>query len=158
VNLIGSLLRQLLQKKPMVSDKLKAVYHHTHTDPRYRPTLGELSELLKQEIDQYEKVFVLIDALDEYSEANDARHAFLAELQKLGPSLYLLVTSRFSSTIEHEFKDVARVEIIASDKDIETYVDGRIDKNSSGLARHVRKYPNLRKDIVSTVIEKAKGM
>jgi hypothetical protein len=67
------------------------------------------------------------------------------------------VTSRHSSTIEREFEMAGRLEIRASDHDIRRYLEDRI-KAEHQLVRLVQKYPDLQENIISTILEKAKGM
>src|SRR5205085_10842297 len=122
-----------------------------------RPTLGEWSKLLQSEVHRFSKVFIVIDALDECFEGDGSRWSFLAEIQKLHPSIHLLVTSRHISTIEHEFEKAACMEIHASDEDVRRYVEGRIEQERQ-LSRHVKADPALQETIINAIVEKAKGM
>ncbi|KAI9767661.1 MAG: hypothetical protein M1840_005532 [Geoglossum simile] len=156
VNLIASLLQQLVQRNPVISEKVISLYR-SHTQRQSRPTLGEYSSLLQSEICRFSKVFIVIDALDECPEDKGVRESFLAEIHKLQPSIYLFVTSRHISTIERMFEEAAHVEIRASDKDVRMYLEGRI-KREGRLARNVRADPSLKEKIIYTIVEKAKGM
>jgi len=155
-NLVASLLQQLVQKSPVVSGEILSLYDH-HTKNGTRPTLGELSRLLQLESQRFSKVFVLIDALDECSESSGIRTSLLTEIRKLPSSIHLLVTSRHSLTIEREFEKAGRLEIRASDEDIRRYLEYRI-KTEHQLVRLVKTYPVLQENIISIVVEKAKGM
>ncbi|KAH0556173.1 hypothetical protein GP486_005895 [Trichoglossum hirsutum] len=155
-NLISSLLQQLVRKSPTISDEIVSLYDY-HSKNGTRPTLSEWSNLLQLEVCKFSKVFILIDALDECSESNGTRARFIAEIRKLLPSVHLLLSSRHSSTIEHEFKWVATLEIRASDKDVRRYLECQI-KMEYQLMRLVKRFPDLQEDIISTIVEKAKGM
>lgn len=156
VNLIASLLQQLIQRNPVISDDIVSLYRH-HKQMQTCPTLDELSKLLQLEIRRLSKVFILIDALDECSESNSTRDSFVAEIRNLQPITHLLVTSRHISTIEREFEKAARVEIHATDEDIRKYVESRI-KGDRQLIRQIQKDPALQGTIINTIIEKTKGM
>jgi hypothetical protein len=154
-NLIASLVQQLVQISPFISDEISSLYHH-HIKKRTRPTLEECSKLLQSEVRQLSKVFIILDALDECSESNGTRDSFLAEIQKL-PDIHLLITSRYILSIERVFGGAARVEIRASDEDIKRYLKGRIETEGR-LARHVRPDPAFQEIIIGTIVERAKGM
>jgi len=99
----------------------------------------------------------LIDALDECPEGNNIRKNFLDEILELQSSVQLFVTSRRCSTIEREFEKATRIEIHASDEDVRRYLGCRIEGEHL-LKRHVEADPFLRKQIINTIAEKAKGM
>ncbi|KAH0536690.1 hypothetical protein FGG08_006456 [Glutinoglossum americanum] len=156
VNLIASLLQQLVQRNPIISDEVMSL-HRSHIRKRTRPKLDEYSSLLQSEVCRFSKVFIVIDALDECPESKRTRDNFLVEVRKLQPRIHLLVTSRHVSTIEREFEKSARVEIRASDEDVKRYLEGRV-KTEGRLVRHVKADPALQDTIVNTIAEKAKGI
>jgi hypothetical protein len=156
VNLIASLLQQLVQKSSAVSEEIVSLYDN-HIKNGTRPVLGEVSKLLQLEVRRFSKVFVLIDALDECPESNSVRMSFLMEIRKLPICIHLLVTSRHTPTIEREFEKAARLEIRANDEDVKRYIKCRIEMEHQ-LVRLVKRYPALQGNIISTIVEKAKGM
>jgi hypothetical protein len=156
VDLIASLLQQLVQRGLVISDDIVSLYRH-HSKKQTRPTLDELSKLLQSEVRRLSDVFIVIDALDECLEGNHTGESFLAEIQKLQPTIHLLITSRHISTIEREFEKAARVEIRASHEDVRRYLEGRIESKGR-LARLVKADPTLQATIVNTIAEKAEGM
>jgi hypothetical protein len=155
LNLLASLLQQLVQKNGGISNDIWALYQR-HTKEQTRPTIAEWSKLLQSEVRHFQKVFIVIDGLDECSETNGTRWALLTEIQKL-KCVHLLVTSRYIPTFEHEFRRAARLEIRASDEDVRRYVTDRI-KRERRLARHVEEDPSLKETIINGVAEKAQGM
>ncbi|KAI9770937.1 MAG: hypothetical protein M1840_002641 [Geoglossum simile] len=154
-NLIASLLQQIVQRGPSISDKLSSVYNR-HIQKQTRPVLSEWLELLKSESRHFSKLFIVIDAFDEFSERNGTRDSFFAEIRTL-PNMHLLVTSRHISTIESLFEKTARVEVRAIDTDVRRYLECRIEREGR-LVRHVKADPSLKETIVDTVVAKAKGM
>ncbi|MCJ1385533.1 hypothetical protein MMC17_008656 [Xylographa soralifera] len=150
--LIGNLLLQLIQRQNQIPNDIVTLYDKQKLT-RAKAQLGELSSLLHIEIQQLHKVFFIIDALDECLEA--IRYAFLEELVKSGAQL--MVTSRYLSVVEHDFKFAARLEVRASDEDVRKYVEARMISERR-MARHVRGDPTLSTKIVETLVESARGM
>jgi hypothetical protein len=155
-NLIASLLQQIVQKRPTISNEIRSLYLH-HNKQRTRPTLSDLSSLLQSEIHRHSKVFILIDALDECSRKNGTRDNLLSEIRKLQPFTYLLVTSRHISATEHGVEETGYLEICAHNEDIKQYIKHRVT-NEPQLAHHVEKDPTLEDKIINTLAEKAQGM
>ncbi|MCJ1282616.1 hypothetical protein MMC26_001941 [Xylographa opegraphella] len=152
VGLIGNFLLQLIQRQNRFSDDIVTLYDKMKLT-RAKPQLGELASLLHGEIQQLHKVFFVIDALDECLET--IRYTFLEELVKSGAQL--MVTSRYLSVVEHDFKFSARLEVRASDEDVRKYVEARMT-NERRMARHVRGDHTLSTKIVETLVESAQGM
>ena len=150
INLISSLLHQLVQRKPAISDGIVSLYHQ-HINKHTRPTLTECTDLLQSEARGFSKVFIAIDALDECPESNGTRMSFLREIWKLQPSMHLLDTSRHIPSIEREFEKAVRVEIRASNEDVGRYLEGRIEKEHR-LVRHVRADPTLKNSIINIIV------
>jgi hypothetical protein len=149
-------LHQLVWRNPVISDDILSLYRQ-HGKKQTRPTLRELSELLQLEVHRLSKVFIVIDALDECRESNGTRDSFVAEIRKLQPTIHLLITSRYISTMEREFEKAARVEIRASDEDVRRYLECRIE-NEGRLVRVVKADLALQATITNTIVENAKGM
>lgn len=157
-NLISSIVQQLVQSHADVPEEIISLYQH-HSRRQTRPMLGEWSKLLQSEVNRFSKVFIVVDALDECP--NDGtRDSFLTVIktvQKVQPSVRLSVTSRPSPTIEAEFETASRLEIRATDADVQSYLEQRI-ASSSQMARHVKKDPSLQGNIVNAILEQSKGM
>lgn len=104
--------------------------HEHHSRRGTRPSLEEISTTLKSIVRDYSRVYLVVDALDECPAEDGTRSKLLAEIRGLqkekGIDLRLMVTSRFIPDIEDKFKEVLRLEVRASDKDIEKFVTGRI--------------------------------
>jgi hypothetical protein len=155
-NMIGSLLKQAVQHRAVLSDDIRKLYNK-HLQKKTDPKVDELTRLLVQEIKTYARVFVVIDALDEYPERNDTRARLLAEIGNLPQNTSILVTSRHSPKIEDSFKNVPQIDIRATDDDVKRYIETRI-ANERSLAKHVRSDPVLRENIIKTVVESGQGM
>ncbi|KAJ7094770.1 hypothetical protein C8R44DRAFT_951374, partial [Mycena epipterygia] len=151
-NLLASLWRQLVLRKPIGSDVHEL--YQKHREPRTRPTLYEAQTVLRSVIREYSNVFILIDALDEYPEAQ--RDDLLWRLSRLGPRINLLVTSRPHITINH-ITSFEMLEIRAREGDIRKYLEGRILK-SPRLSKHIENSPDLRETMEARIVQRSDGM
>lgn len=102
MNLLAGQWRQLVHDKDNMSDDVKALYKE-HADQETRPTLDNITEVLAEEIRRHEKVYVVVDALDECSESS--RLELLGKIQKMQPTSRVLVTSRLYDSIARQFDE-----------------------------------------------------
>jgi hypothetical protein len=151
-------LHQLCLHSPTVSDKLFEL-HSNHEKKGTRLSLGEYSTFLQIVASGFSKVYMIVDGLDEcpHRGVDEVGDKFLDKIKALPLKAQLLVTSRDLPEIALKFATDSRLEIQASKKAIESYLEARID-SSDNLKRHVRKKPSLRKAIVETVTRKAEGI
>jgi hypothetical protein len=148
-NLIGSLLKQIVQYRVRISDSIKSLYEHC--EGRTRPTLNDLMKALKAEISPYTKVFIIVDALDECSE--ETREYLLRAFQSLAGTVNLLFTSRNLPSIARYFEGTKRLDICPSDEDLRAYVEARFNQSRFGLRRL-----DVRETVVNRVVQRAQGM
>lgn len=154
-NLIASIWMQLVLGKAVVNDDVKKLYKK-HIDKDTRPNFQEVSEILKKETDNYKKLYVIIDALDECTD-DFSRETLVEQIQGLQPKVNLLVTSRVLDSIARIFAGAPVLEISASPADVRAYVAGRVSRGGQ-LSRHVKIDLMLFEDIVKSVAENAQGM
>jgi hypothetical protein len=147
---------QLIKDHGSLSTNVKELYEKC-TKRGTRPQHSDISKVALSEITKYTKVFVVLDALDEYSESDGTRQLFLTEIRRFIPNISLLVTSRDITNIELEFQKAARLEIRANDKDVRSYLKSRIEGQPQ-LTRHIEKDATLRDAILDTIVKKANGM
>lgn len=156
VNLIASLLQQLVQSDAVVAEEITSLTHW-HLQKRTRPTLAEWSKLLHVQIRRFAQVFIIIDALDEYSEESNTRDSFLNEIRMLQPYVHILITSRPISGVENELEGTTYLEIRATDGDVRTYLENRILREGR-LKRLLRADLVLQDTIIGMIVENAEGM
>ena len=90
INLLGSLLKQLIQLRDYVSDDLRDLYKKAKRR-NAKPRLEQVRQILLAEIARCNRVYCVVDALDECS----FRQELLSEILNLVPAkLSLLITSR----------------------------------------------------------------
>ncbi|KAI9859761.1 MAG: hypothetical protein M1813_006478 [Trichoglossum hirsutum] len=153
-NLLGSLLRQLVQESEAIPPALLELYEH-HRDRNTSPSPDEISETLSSAIENFGEVFFVVDGLDECSD--DLRWELVEQLQRFQPKLHLLITSRYLDSIDEELQGFERFEVTANRADIELFIDHQILKNRN-LRKIVGKSSSLRTDIKDAVVKTAEGM
>ena len=154
-SLLGSLLQQLARQNDAIRDDIKSCHKH-HTDWGTRPTLYEISRLLCLQVQNFDEVFIIIDALDECPEAGQVRRDFLMEVRRLLPDIRLMVTSRHLASIESTFKQDTRLEIRAHDQDVRKFIEAQVERTE--LVHVLEGHDNMRSLIGDMVLKKTNGM
>ena len=154
LNLMASLLQQLVHGLPNIPAQVRSAYDH-HKRRLTRPSLIELSALIRAMVAQYFRVFLVLDALDECTE--ETRSDIVLEIHRLPPNLSFLCTSRFAPDIEDIFGNTPQVEIRAHDEDVRKFLQAQLQREGR-LKRHVDAEFNLRDEIVDTIVLKVQGM
>jgi hypothetical protein len=98
-----------------------------------------------------------LDALDEYYESDATAHElFVSQILKLQSttSMNLFATSRHNHKIASLFKQASSVEIVATETDITSFVDGKLAEFDCSLDN----YPTVRQEIRREVIKTSNGM
>lgn len=153
IDLVASILEQLLQRTG-VADELR-ILHRRDQSRRIPPKVEEISDILQTTIRKFNRVFIVIDALDECSDST--RKDFISEIHKLRSIASLLITSRQVESIESELPDAIHLKIQALDADLEEYVRFRTEQDST-LRLYMEQDPSLREEAIKTVIGSARGM
>ncbi|KAJ7271001.1 ankyrin repeat-containing domain protein [Mycena rebaudengoi] len=152
-DILASLWWQLASER-LISPLVQQLYQK-HQNRRTRPSLDEVRKIFHSIVAEYSRVFVVVDALDEYPEAH--RHILLDALAVMGGSVSLMLTSRPNIAPEAFFPTALVLEISAKDEDIRCYVKAQI-QNSFRLSKHVRVRPELHKEIETKIAKNADGM
>ncbi|KAB5542460.1 hypothetical protein GE09DRAFT_1225395 [Coniochaeta sp. 2T2.1] len=148
-----SLLKQLYQQHQNLPDGAYNLYRRLKPKGA-QPTFVDIANSLKSVTRLYSRLFILVDALDEADSHQRARFVrSLFALQAEG-EVNIFATSRFIPDIVKEFSGAASLEIRATDKDIENYLEGRMPELES--------FPDWRKklqdEIKKTIMEAVDGM
>ena len=154
-NLLGSLLKQLLQHKQTIPETLRNTYQ-LHINQGTRPSVDEIFSLLQSEITEFTRVYIVIDALDEYTDADGSCRLLLSKIRTLQAdnAINLLATSRHFPHILQEFEKAICLEIRASDADVDKYLHGRMRR----LPSFVAKKPGLQEMIKREITRSVNGM
>ena len=155
VNLIASILKQLLQHQVFVPENVWKSYRH-HTNSGTRPKAEEMYDLLQTSLSAFPQIYIVVDAVDELSVIDHVRQNLLSSLSLLQKthSLNFLVTSRFIPHVTQELDDPPCLIVRASDEDVRRYVRGHI----SDLANWVLKNSKLQTIIEDSIASAVDGM
>ncbi|KAJ7071594.1 ankyrin repeat-containing domain protein [Mycena amicta] len=154
-NLLASLWRQLVFGKIISAQSRVRQIFQQHSEMHTSPSLGEIQEVLRSVVAEWSKVYIVVDALDEYPE--DERTVLLKHLTTIHPTVSLLLTSRPSINLDVSPPHLSTLEIRASDEDIRKYLEEQIQR-SSRLSLHVKNRPELRDEITTKIQGIADGM
>ena len=155
VNLIASILKQLLQHQVFVPENVWKSYRH-HTNSGTRPKAEEMYDMLQTSLSTFPQIYIVVDAVDELSVIDHVRQNLLSSLSLLQKthSLNFLVTSRFIPHVTQELDDPPCLIVRASDEDVRRYVRGHI----SDLANCVLKDSKLQTIIEDSIASAVDGM
>ncbi|KAK6361430.1 hypothetical protein TWF730_005159 [Orbilia blumenaviensis] len=151
-DLLASVLKQLSQNQRSLPDAIKELFHR-HLDNRTRPSREDLVQALRLVVGAYSRIFIVIDALDEYLESN-SRAKLISELFNLHHEYgaNVLATSRFVPQITDRFKASTTFEIRARDEDVRRYLDSQISQSEKKLLQSHHEY------IITEITRAVRGM
>lgn len=152
-DVFSSFLRQLLGRLPSIPRDIRAILEKN----KKRQLIFSTDELIKQfrsVISKCSRTFIIMDALDECSDAfRDSLLQTIVSLQK-AQQVSLYVTSRDIPDITNRFSDVRSQRVYANDDDIKAFVSAHM----SALPRFIRHHQNIKEKILSKIPAKACGM
>jgi hypothetical protein len=150
--LFSGLWRQLVLGRDIGS--AQGLYQQ-HREKCTTPSLDEVFSVLRAAVADYSKVYIIVDAIDEYPEAH--RKILLEYLVMMGSTVNLMITSRPHIRPDGSLPNSEVLEIHANEDDIRRYVAGQI-QSSSWLSKHVQTRADLREEILSTITSTVDGM
>lgn len=159
-NLFSSLTRQLVEKLSYLPPEVVEFYESHQQNDSPKPTVKGHLKLIVSLSQMFKSTFLLVDALDEFSDPGDFQDwkLLLSEVEGAESSLKLLVTSRpHLDGIKRIFQTSPQVTISANSDDVRIYITSRIEGNNR-LAGFIGRYPSLKEEIVRVVNDRVKGM
>jgi hypothetical protein len=151
--LLSGLWRQLVLRRDLGSPAKKLYYEHHEKGTI--PSVSEVFDVLCSAIGDYSKVHIIVDAIDEYPEAQ--RQTLLEYLVMMGSTVNMMITSRPHIRPDGCLPNLEALEIRANEDDIRRYVEGQIHK-SPWLSKHIQIRADLREEILSTITHAVDGM
>jgi hypothetical protein len=155
------LLRSLAVQLGMKGPGLPVLQQAYNTSNRGRPAVTGLEEIIVASVHSYSNVFVMLDALDECPEEQDARYYMLQGLRFLAgkiPALKLCVTSREIRDVREAMTTIVvtpiSIETSAVDADIERYISKQLLSDT----RLTRLNEDTKKLILRKLSSRADGM
>lgn len=153
--LLGSLTRQLVRQTTQTVEQIdRAFWSGDMRIPRVtKPDLEEHEMFLKAAVECFDRVYFVVDALDEGPDPHRSR--LVSSIQDLPrDKVKLLATSRPIGEIKRQFVDATCLEIRGSDLDIKEYAMGRLGE----LTSCVRSSAELQEQVVQAVVASTEGM
>ncbi|KAL2069546.1 hypothetical protein VTL71DRAFT_14225 [Oculimacula yallundae] len=156
--ILASIIYQLVLGVDAVPSALKQAFDRGVSRGRVSPDLYEVSGLLSQVVLLFEKVFVIIDALDELPELH--REVVVMEILKVQErhGICFFATSRHIPGIIDMFEGFPTLFIRAAEEDIRCMVEYRLAQSGNRLGNLFQKKPGLRDQIANSIIREADGM
>ncbi|KAL9629558.1 MAG: hypothetical protein Q9204_005200 [Flavoplaca sp. TL-2023a] len=154
-NLFAGACVQLVQQSLGPLPKALVDVHESHSKLNTRPNCTEISKVFDEIVQDFNTVYLVIDALDESSETN--RKILLKQAEALSGNTRLLVTTRHADNIVNRFRNCPKIEIRATNVDLTRYVSSRI-ATENRLESMVRTDPSLENQLCERVTTKADGM
>lgn len=149
-NLLGALWRQLVWKRDIKDAK---ALHNLHEEKQTSVTLNEVQKLLKSLAKDFGRLYLIVDALDEYLEE---QITLLENLMKIKEDVNLLITCRPHITVPNELSATI-LHIEAHEDDLKLYLEAQLHKHWQ-LQRLLKDENDLQSEMVPTIIAKAQGM
>jgi hypothetical protein len=154
-NIVATLLKQLMLR----SDRLQAVLtqrYHSSKQQGTRPEFEELLSILVSELNRFERAWIILDALDEYT---DGIEGFVANFESLlyNSHANIFVTSTPIPHSEEYFPRIIKLDIRgAANEDVRYYISDRLEKGRA--TKGMMKDPQFRSWITEQVLQKSNGL
>jgi hypothetical protein len=104
----------------------------------------------------FKSIYVVIDALDEYSDDADSWAPFIQALRNGNSDLRIFVTARPIVSIERALNAKLKVEMLAHHADVQAYIRARL--GWGGFQKHGATDESLRTHIEHQVLKRSQGM
>jgi hypothetical protein len=153
-NILAGLWWQLVSERP-IPVVVRQLYEKHHNQ-RTKPSLDEVRNIFHFTVAEYSKVFIVVDALDEYPASQ--RHILLDALATMAQNACMIITSRPHISPESLLRDPQVLEIHPREDDIRSYIKAQIYSQGSYLSEHVKTCPGLEEEINTKIIGTVKGM
>jgi hypothetical protein len=155
-NMLSSLMKQLAWSLYPLPDEICTLFRQHKPKGVTRPSLTEILNCLEAVVGRYKRVYVVVDALDEYQSTDNSRDDFLSALLALlhSQGINIFATSRPIPEVTNVFVDFPSVRIAATNEDVQKY----LASNLARLPAFVRKSKELQDDITAKIVEAVGGM
>jgi len=160
VNLIGTLLRQVVLRAGRIPREIKSAFDEAKRGGGGGLRLPDMVKLFVKAIDPIELVYLCVDAVDEV--LREHRPEFLRALRQIirdTPNVRLFLTGRpyIRGELDNYLTKGANViQIVADQRDITSYLSQKIDDDRHQDPDLMTE--DLKDDIMRTMLEKASGM
>ncbi|KAJ4132749.1 hypothetical protein NW754_015563 [Fusarium falciforme] len=135
-HMFASILKQLAQRYSLhfsLPEAVREMYdQHLRiqgiTKSKVQPLLSEIMNYLPSVVELFSRVYIVVDALDEFQASGGRRSVFLKALLALqkNTGVNILATSRQLPDIQNCFRESVTCEITADEGDLERYVEDQM--------------------------------
>jgi len=153
-SLFAALLKQLVQSRPDIAAQVTQM-HELYSKRGSKPSSSDILQAI-QSLSAYTTIFIVVDALDEYSDRDGTRGQLIDQLNELQTrqDVRLLFTSRFIPEITRKFHSDSTLEVRANEEDVKRFVAGQIPR----LPTCIRRDEELKLAVQNKIVEAADGM
>lgn len=160
--MIRSLIKQLSLQLHYTSDALESLFTVSTSGTGQPPSIEALRSTLSQMIEEFDQVYIILDALDECKQRELLMESINEILSWDHSELHILATSREENDIANEMDDFVTPEQKVNihkrfiEADIRVYIYARLQTD-----RHLKKWQRDAKvqfTIATSLTEKADGM
>ena len=159
INILCCLASQLARQKTSAFEILAAYYDDLHPDRglSQSPSVLALLEVLKNMSEEFDRVYMVIDGLDECGPSSSLARD-LCLLVEREPAISMAVLSRVEQHIVEDLDgQFDQVEIVAHSADVELYVRAELRDRIQKRELRIRR-PALEGEIAQALIDRANGM
>ncbi|KAJ3543855.1 hypothetical protein NM208_g3357 [Fusarium decemcellulare] len=159
-NIVAALAVQLGQQSEDAFDLLEEFYDDLHPEEKLptQPRLDDLLRLVQCMADIYDKVYVVVDGLDECGDHVLRMTQSLKSLADRSGAISAALFSRIEEDIRDELEEgFEHIEVEAHTKDLEDYAIAEMNKRKV-LKKLQATNPDLHQEILSTMVQGARGM
>ncbi|CAG8961467.1 hypothetical protein HYFRA_00013919 [Hymenoscyphus fraxineus] len=154
--LVGSIARQLFEGCLRLPLSVIEKHQSTFSRIRRQTKVDVLSEMISIALESFEKVHVIVDALDECDSA--IRVDLVKTIRRMVGRVHLFCSSRYMiEDISVYFMNALTIRVKGSDEDIRIYLRAQINTKSN-LLRLCKQHQGLTERIVEAVTKKTDGM
>lgn len=155
--LVAIILRQVAAQRAPLAKSARSLFEK-YTPKKSKPPLKDYISTLQSILLEWNKVLLVVDAIDECPSSNGTRQVFLDHLNTIqaNSNVKIMITGRPDpDIIDVMHSGGARfLDIKARDEDVEIYITGRMRK-SSGFSRLNE---NLQQEIKTEITRAVDGM
>ncbi|KAK7413685.1 hypothetical protein QQX98_007467 [Neonectria punicea] len=159
-NIIAALAVQLAQQSEDAFDLLEEYFDilHPENQLQMQPKREDLLDLMQSMADVYDKVFVVVDGLDECGDHVSQMTQSLKSLADRSETISAAFFSRKEEEIREKLEgEFEHIEVAAHTKDLEDYTLANVNKRKVLKKLEVTN-PALHKDILTTLVKDARGI
>lgn len=160
VNVLSALASQLALQKEDAYIYLDRYYQELHPKRalKKRPDVSGLQTILKDMVESFDHVYLIVDGLDECGDKTDNVIDGILDIVECCDNMSTALLSRDEDNIRDRLEnDFTGVEIAAHTEDITEYVTSEIEKRILNKSLRINDL-NLKGEILESLIDGAKGM